>query len=193
MAVTIDGGAGDDKITFTGSSLVHGGDGNDTLDGSAAGIGITLNGDAGNDSLVGSSSADTINGGAGDDTITGGQGRDVLSGGGGNDEFVFNHGDSSTTGGLWDQITDWSSTNKLHFTSAAAIANGNYTETTAADAATAFSTASTDIGSGAHDVVVVQVGTDTLVFVDDLQNNTVGNAVVLIGKTLADIDFSNFI
>jgi len=39
----------------------------------------------------------------------------------------------------------------------------------------------------------VQVGTDTLVFVDSANNNTVGDAVVLVGKSLADIDVTNFV
>jgi hypothetical protein len=41
--------------------------------------------------------------------------------------------------------------------------------------------------------VAIQVGGDVLVFVDSAANNTVGDAVVLVGKSLADIDAGNFV
>ena len=42
---------------------------------------LTMNGDAGNDVLVGSQGNDTINGGSGDDLITAGDGNDTIDGG----------------------------------------------------------------------------------------------------------------
>ncbi|MDH2348678.1 VCBS domain-containing protein, partial [Bradyrhizobium sp. SSUT77] len=53
---------------------------------------IFINGTAGNDTIVGSSQADTIHGGAGNDTITGGGGADKLFGDAGNDTFLIANG-----------------------------------------------------------------------------------------------------
>jgi Ca2+-binding RTX toxin-like protein len=66
LAVTVDGGAGDDEI--------DGGDQGDVLDG----------GD-GADTVYGNAGADVVRGGPGDDEISGGTGIDTLDGGGGND------------------------------------------------------------------------------------------------------------
>ncbi len=62
--------------------------GNDTVDASglSAGIGLTLNGGAGNDFLIGSQGNDLINGGTGNDTALMGAGDDT---------FVWNPGDGS--------------------------------------------------------------------------------------------------
>jgi Ca2+-binding RTX toxin-like protein len=64
--LVVDGGAGDDTINASGLA--------------AGTIGLTLNGAAGNDTLIGS---------AGNDVLTGGAGLDHLSGGAGQDTFVF--------------------------------------------------------------------------------------------------------
>jgi Ca2+-binding RTX toxin-like protein len=73
IALTVDGGAGNDVIT--------GGDGNDTL----------IGGD-GNDTLIGGRGNDTLIGGAGDDTFVWnpGDGSDTIEGQGGNNTLVFN-------------------------------------------------------------------------------------------------------
>src|SRR5207253_9925132 len=56
--------------------------------------GQTINGTAGNDSLVGGTGNDTINGFDGNDTIDGGAGADSMVGGPGDDlYFVDNTGD----------------------------------------------------------------------------------------------------
>ena len=60
-------------------------------------LGITLDGGAGNDTIIGSTANDTIIGGDGNDTITGGKGNDVLSGGEGSDSFLYAIGDGSDT------------------------------------------------------------------------------------------------
>jgi Ca2+-binding RTX toxin-like protein len=44
-------------------------------------VGAVINGDEGNDTLIGGDGADTLNGGAGNDTVDGKRGGDVLSGG----------------------------------------------------------------------------------------------------------------
>ena len=80
-AITIDAGAGNDLIDFTGANLGtrtgQGGDGNDTL--------------------IGSGGADRLEGGNGDDVIDGKVGGDTMLGGAGNDlYYVDNAGDTIT-------------------------------------------------------------------------------------------------
>jgi hypothetical protein len=68
----------------------------------------------------------------------------------------------------------------------------NYVETTAPDYASALSRAQSAPANG---VVVVQVGSDVIVFTDvpASPNSAVApDAVMLVGRTLADIDASNF-
>jgi Ca2+-binding RTX toxin-like protein len=74
--------------------------GNDTVDASdlpAGLIGLTVNGGAGNDTIIGSAGDDVLSGGAGDDVLIGGAGNDVVQMGDGNDTFVWNPGDGSDT------------------------------------------------------------------------------------------------
>jgi Ca2+-binding RTX toxin-like protein len=87
---TLDGGSGDDVlIDASGANLLMGGEGNDTLTGSgrlsgdqgddfiigiknvvsAYNLGATLSGDAGNDTLIGTTFKDTLLGGEGDDIL----------------------------------------------------------------------------------------------------------------------------
>jgi Ca2+-binding RTX toxin-like protein len=71
--------------------VTNGGVGDDTIDASGVGaghIGVQLNGGDGTDTLIGS---------AGDDLINGGRGSDVALMGAGNDTFVWNPGDGSDT------------------------------------------------------------------------------------------------
>lgn len=66
-----------------------GGNSANVLDASAFSQGIVaLNGQAGNDTLIGGSQDDRLIGGDDDDTLDGGAGRDKLSGGFGNDIYV---------------------------------------------------------------------------------------------------------
>ena len=52
----------------------------------------TINGSAGNDSLIGASASEIINGRGGNDYIDGGGGADILSGGRGADKFILGTG-----------------------------------------------------------------------------------------------------
>lgn len=89
-----------------GNNVITGAGGADTLSG-ADGT-DSLVGNAGNDSLLGGAGNDTLNGGTGNDTLVGGAGADSLLGGAGNDVFVFTAvGDSGTTAGTRDTITDF--------------------------------------------------------------------------------------
>jgi Ca2+-binding RTX toxin-like protein len=73
------------------SLVINGGTGDDVIDASRLAAGhlqLTLNGGAGNDTIIGSQ---------GDDTVIGGQGNDTAMLGAGNDTFVWNPGDGSDT------------------------------------------------------------------------------------------------
>ena len=93
--VVMQTGAGDDTIIVTALAgtgvkrvVLDGGDGNDTLDGSAADVRLELYGGAGNDTLRGGSKNDVLSGGDGNDYLSGGKGQDVMFGGSGADTFV---------------------------------------------------------------------------------------------------------
>src|SRR6202007_192789 len=58
---------------------------------------LTLDGGAGNDTIIGSQGADILLGGDGNDTVTGGRGNDTALLGNGNDTFTWNPGDGSDT------------------------------------------------------------------------------------------------
>jgi Ca2+-binding RTX toxin-like protein len=60
-------------------------------------IQITVDGDAGNDTITGGDGADRLLGGDGNDLIVGGRGNDAMLGGTGDDTFVWNPGDGSDT------------------------------------------------------------------------------------------------
>lgn len=72
--------------------------------------GLTLNGGAGNDTIIGTRYSDTLKGGDGDDVIKsvkgdgndvmyGGNGNDTISGGNGNDKLYGDNGNDSISGG----------------------------------------------------------------------------------------------
>jgi Ca2+-binding RTX toxin-like protein len=120
-SVTVSGTKGDDHIevqgqggsvtvtglpelvTITGTEatdalVVSGGAGNDMLSAAALADGnimLTLDGGAGNDTIIGSQGADLLLGGDGNDTVIGGRGNDTALLGNGNDTFIWNPGDGS--------------------------------------------------------------------------------------------------
>jgi Ca2+-binding RTX toxin-like protein len=115
--VAVNGNNGNDTITvgnledIPGILIeVFGGNGNDSINASGALVGnvrLSLNGDAGNDTIFGSEDADTVVGGdgndllygnAGDDTMIAGDGNDNLYGQAGNDSMQGNAGDDSLRG-----------------------------------------------------------------------------------------------
>ena len=96
---TINAGGGNDIIDLTSSNFI-------------LNNAVTINGEAGNDTLWGSNGDDVINGGDGNDTIFGGAGNDTLTGGAGDDIFQF----TATAGS--DVITDFNVTDdtiKLYY------------------------------------------------------------------------------
>ena len=161
---------------------------------------MNIDGGNGNDVILGTGFNDTITGGAGDDTITGGLGQDVLTGGGGNDQFNFAAGTSTTGQGTQDKITDWTSADHLHFTGGATGVAGTSTNYVEVVGASDYSNAETLAGSefaGGFKYVAVQVGNDVVVFADNGGTthalDATDTAVVLVGRSLSDIDFTNII
>jgi Peptidase M10 serralysin C terminal/RTX calcium-binding nonapeptide repeat (4 copies) len=102
----ISGTAGTAQDKIFGFENANGGDGNDSIFGSAADN--TLNGGNGNDLMAGFGGNDTLDGGAGNDELTGGAGKDQLTGGPGADFFDFiSLSDSGVTAGTRDLIADF--------------------------------------------------------------------------------------
>lgn len=192
----LNGDLGDDEIfTGQGDDLASGGAGNDTLsnsDGSDA-----LLGGAGDDLIVTYGRGHTLaDGGAGADTlVSASTGQSILYGGAGRDRFEF-AGHSPPTEGRDDVIADWGSDDQLHFAQVSiySILPRSYSEFAADDYGQALSIADEHIAfAGAH-YVAAQVGGDVIVFADTNGDPSDGadTAVVLLGRTLADISLSNF-
>ncbi len=174
--------AGAGQIIYPdGSQMLVGSTGPDVLTGGALGDGLF--GGAGNDTLIG---------GPGDDALQGGPGADVLTGGAGRDLFIFSY-ESPPFAGQMDTITDWESRDGLTFFGAPTVA-GSYVESTAPDFAAAKSFADAQIAGGTVKYAAVQVGADVIVFSDTHNDhNLADDAVILAGRTLADIDASNIV
>src|SRR5262249_5755943 len=67
-------GRGPDSFSGFEGIVLPGGDGNNRLDASALGQRVSLDGGAGNDTLLGGSNDDTLDGGDGDDSLVGNNG-----------------------------------------------------------------------------------------------------------------------
>jgi Ca2+-binding RTX toxin-like protein len=78
---------------LTGTLVVNGSDGNDSIIGGTGAN--TLNGAEGADTLVGAGVGDSLTGGGGNDSLFGGGGVDSLYGGDGNDTFNISTNDAS--------------------------------------------------------------------------------------------------
>ena len=94
-----------EQVDLTGSETgdtlaIKGGNGDDIIiagNGLASLVTLTLDGGAGNDTIVGGDGADTLLGGDGNDVVIGGRGNDTAQLGAGDDTFVWNPGDGSDT------------------------------------------------------------------------------------------------
>lgn len=163
---------GDDR---GGATSLRGGDTSDSLAGGA-----------GDERLRGDDGADTLNGGGGADTLDGGKDADQLIGGDGADVFRIGDGGLSLAG--LDRILDFThGADKLVFDDDGLTASdANFATTSAVDFASALAAANASMSSGA-DYVAVQVGADVIVFATELGEHHVESAVVLVGRSLADI------
>ena len=127
VAVPVDlrGGQGNDTFKLgSGSAIIHGDDGNDTIDGKAIKSTFVAWGDAGDDNITGSSGLDELHGGTGNDTISsgsgddrvyaddgddylyGGAGSDTMEGGLGNDRIFGEAGADTLRGGAGDDVIE---------------------------------------------------------------------------------------
>ncbi|HEX4709448.1 calcium-binding protein [Phenylobacterium sp.] len=172
--------SGPSPVTVTGTS------GDDDLRGTSGCD--SLSGGDGNDLLCGVGGADTLDGGAGNDTLSGGRGADLLTGGAGSDTFLISGKVTATQDGL-DRITDFThGEDRLGFGGQTSLSGHSFWSGSAATYGDAVAAAAQQITSGAADVVAVQVGSDVIVFADTSLHNHMDSAVVLVGKTLADIN-----
>lgn len=181
---TLSGGAGNDVILSFGNEtgdLLDGGDGNDRLQ--ARGGANTLLGGAGNDSMEGGEGAETFDGGAGFDTLAGGFGADLfIEDDGLGVQFVIN-----TT---VNRITHWESSD--HIQLRGKFTAQQYVETSAENYFAAQTLVETAMQNGAE-VVAVQIGTDVVIYTDVSAGASIHNAIVLAGRSLADIAPDNFV
>jgi Ca2+-binding RTX toxin-like protein len=92
IPLVVHGGAGDDDLDGVGS--LFGDEGADTLN-AGSGAGFTLDGGPGNDDLFGHGGNDTLMGGAGSDTLTNNGGTDLLIGGLGLDRIETTKSDDT--------------------------------------------------------------------------------------------------
>jgi Ca2+-binding RTX toxin-like protein len=93
-AVTIRNADKDDILEINGLN------GNDAINASKLPGGVmqlSINGDAGNDTITGSRGADELDGGDGNDAVAGGRGNDLVDLGAGNDLFTWSVGDGRDT------------------------------------------------------------------------------------------------
>jgi RTX calcium-binding nonapeptide repeat (4 copies) len=87
-----------DRSTFTAVDVqAGGGDDEVRVSGTLVGDAVSINGGAGDDTLLGGPEADTLNGAGGSDLVDGNQGSDVALLGAGNDTFRWDPGDGSDT------------------------------------------------------------------------------------------------
>lgn len=216
-ADTLLGGQGDDFIGGAdgndilsgdlGDDELHGGLGNDTLTGGdgddivSGGFGQDLlTGGNGDDQLVSQGpDAATLSGDAGNDTlVSGGAGFDVLYGGHGRDRFEF-AAKITPDAGVEANIMDWESHDTLSFaevsilSDASGILPRSYSEFVATSYEQALRIANEHISAAGAKYVAAQVGGNVFVFAD-LGDPADGAdvAVILTGRTLADIGLSNF-
>lgn len=119
VLIIVNGDEGNDRLTAQGSRLglarlmMNGNAGNDTIIGSLDGDSLTgnegndaINGLAGNDSIVGTAGDDILAGGLGDDTLDGGDGEDFVTGNAGNDRMRGGAGNDTLRGFEGDDTLD---------------------------------------------------------------------------------------
>jgi len=125
-----------------------------------ASIVTTLNGEDGNDALVGGAADDIINGGAGDDVFFGGFGADHLNGGDGSDTATYELATDAVTASLDGQANDGA----VGGTEGDAIAADveNLTGTPANDTLTGDANANTINGLAGDDTITGGDGADAI-------------------------------
>ena len=204
--VTVDGGAGLDKLVFN-TELGYG----VTIDLSKTGEQLVqpnfymtvsgverVEGTQSVDIITGDAGANQLIGLGGNDILTGGLGQDTLTGGAGSDTFVFAVGDSmpiDVTGAGVDVITDFTPQDEIRFTGKSLpISFGSYTAT---DFASAQTLANSLVKAAAYNQLYMafQVGSDVYVFAgQNVDANAPGieNVIKLQGVSLSSVSIDNF-
>jgi Ca2+-binding RTX toxin-like protein len=194
----VNGNLGDDNLRGgAGNDRLFGEDGNDTISTSGGGT-DTVDAGAGDDVvLVSGPGGANVDAGEGADTfLAASMGQDTLQGGAGADvfEFVTTNG---PTDGRDDLIHDWNASDRLHFDHFSIFTPTvvHYAETTAATYGQALAQADGLIAGGQVFYVAAQVGGSVIVFAetDGSAADGADTAVVLAGRTLANIGFENFV
>jgi len=123
--VSTDGSVATNTLTDIQIAHLTGGSSDNLIDGSAFTGSVVLDGRSGNDTLIGGNADDILNGGIGDDRLTGGIGNDALDGGDGTDTVVETRdadftltNDSLTIGG---EVTTLANIERAELTGGAAI------------------------------------------------------------------------
>ncbi len=219
----VNGTAGSVSVTFTGNEAgtysvsgsgssgsftqierVSGSENADTIDASASAVGQILDGDGGDDSIVGSTGDDTITGGEGadqisdgegndsvdagdgNDTIGGWTGNDTFSGGAGDDRIEGGHGADSIDGGTGDDL--------LVGYDAAGLSSGSTVvgaDDGAADTIAGGAGADTIGGGAGADSLTGGADADTFILSDGFGNDTIaGGEAVTTGTDYDTIDLS---
>ncbi|MCL7465515.1 hypothetical protein, partial [Phaeovulum sp. NW3] len=98
-----------------------------------AGVGLTINGTAGDDSIVGTSGNDVLVGNGGNDTLEGGDGNDTIDGGAGDNELTGGNGNDTfiSSGGGNSTINDLSGSDVLQVTAGSTATANNVASWTA--------------------------------------------------------------
>lgn len=198
----LSGDLGDDELFGgLGDDTLMGGAGDDILQG---GFGLdVLDGGDGDDRLVAQGPGLTVmRGGAGNDTLTAASGdKDILEGGSGRDVFEI-VAKSDPAAHIDAEIRDWETGDTLRFpqvsifgveVAQAPILPLSYSEFVADSYEQALAIANEHISAAGATYVAAQVGGDVFVFAD-LGDPADGadSAVLLVGRTLADISLTNF-
>jgi Ca2+-binding RTX toxin-like protein len=176
---TVAGGAGDDSLSSSdGSDVITGGDGNDQL--VAYGFGHAhLDGGVGDDTLVSASPEQSL-----------------LHGGAGHDRFEISS-NTRPAAPTDDVVADWEGGDSFYFAqvSTHAVLPQQYSELVSDSYEHALALANAHIANSGAIYVAAQVGGDVLVFAETDGNlaNGADVAVILTGRTLADISLTNFV
>jgi len=170
------GGGGDDNLDGdVGNDTIQGNLGNDTVNG---GDGADLiHGGQGNDTIAGGSGEDIVMGDLGDDRVDGGRGLDTVYGGAGSDVFaVTEFGATYVTHPGWlnqwriEEIADFvDGTDHIHIDAGIPVKMIDLGTQSSVQAASDLATSMlqnsmTNINDNFGDVVVSQIGSDTVFF-----------------------------
>lgn len=168
-AIIFDMLGGNDRVTIkdvnnVGASaiVVNGGTGVDRISAAGARLGLVrlvINGDDGDDSLIGSEGVDEINGGAGDDTINGGADDDIINGNADDDVIDAGTGNDFVDGGSGvDVITGGDGDDLLIGNTERDLLNGNAGN----DSVSGGDDDDILIGEAGNDLLLGDVGKDTI-------------------------------